>query len=242
MLSYAIISDVHANLEALKAVLEKIEFDNIDRILFLGDSVGYGPDPNECADILKKKALVMVAGNHDQAATGQIDTAYFNPYAKTAIEWTTRVLTDNIIKHIQSLPVTERLPEDNIFLVHATPKEPEKWHYLLYKQNASENFKHFEESICFLGHSHIPFIVELSHGGELSVHYTQVAIREGNRYIVNAGSVGQPRDGNPDATYVLFKNKMIKIKRVSYDILLTQKKMRKAGLPSYLVERLLKGR
>ncbi len=242
MHSYAIISDVHANLEALQAVLEKIENDNIDKILFLGDSVGYGPDPNDCTDILKQKAAVIVAGNHDRAATGQTDTVYFNPYAKAAIEWTNRVLTDQVVKHIQSLPITERLIEDNIFLVHATPQEPEKWHYLSYKHNASENFKYFEESICFLGHSHIPFIVELSHGGELGVHYTQVAVREGNRYIVNVGSIGQPRDGNPDATYVLLKNKMIIIKRVSYDILLTQNKMRRAGLPSYLVERLSRGR
>jgi len=242
MHSYAIISDVHANLEALQAVLKKIETDNIDKILFLGDSVGYGPDPNECTDILKQKAAVIVAGNHDRAAAGQTDAVYFNPYAKTAIEWTTRVLTDQVVKHIQSLPVTERLIEDNIFLVHATPKEPEKWHYLSYKHNADENFKYFEESICFLGHSHIPFVVELSHGGELGVHYTQVNVREGNRYIVNVGSIGQPRDGNPDATYVLLKNKMIIIKRVSYDILLTQKKMRRVGLPSYLVERLSKGR
>ncbi len=242
MLSYAIISDVHANLEALHAVLKKIENDNIDKILFLGDSVGYGPDPNECTDILKQKAAFMVAGNHDRAATGQIDTTYFNPYAKIAIEWTTRVLTEQVVEQIQSIPVTERLLEDNIFLVHATPKEPEEWHYLSYEHNASENFKYFEESICFLGHSHIPFIIELSHGRKLGVHYTQVDVREGNRYIVNVGSVGQPRDGNPDATYVLLKNKMIKIKRVSYDILLIQKKMRRAGLPFYLVERLSKGR
>lgn len=238
----AIISDVHANLEALQAVLRKIADEHIDRILFLGDSVGYGPDPDACTDILHRESEVMIAGNHDFAATGLADARYFNPHAKAAIEWTSRVLSEPNIQLIQGLPLTKRLREDDVFLVHATPKEPGEWHYLLTDQHAGEQFSYFEESICFLGHSHVPFIIELSAQGNLSLHRSRAEIMEGSRYIVNVGSVGQPRDGNPDAAYAVIKDNIVKIKRASYDILLTQKKMKKAGLPSYLIERLSRGR
>ena len=239
---YAIISDVHANLEALHAVLAKTEGEKIEGILFSGDSVGYGPDPNECTKILKEKAKIMVAGNHDRAAAGMTGITYFNPLARVAIEWTREVLSGENVEFLQSLPLTAQLEEDNIYLVHATPKEPEKWRYLLYEYDARINFSYFKEKICFLGHSHIPFIVERFSGGEIKFHYHYAEIREENRYIVNAGSVGQPRDGNPDAAYVLLSDNSVEIKRISYDIVLTQKKMKKAGLPTYLIERLSVGR
>ena len=242
MKSFAVISDVHANLEALYAVLRDIEKEKVDAILFLGDSVGYGPDPNACTEILRERARILLAGNHDRAAVGMSDFTFFNPAAKAAIKWTIKVLSERNIEFLRSLPLTEELTENSIYLVHATPEEPGQWHYLTNEYNARVNFKYFDERICFLGHSHIPFIVELSSGGKITFHYSQTEIDESSRYIVNAGSVGQPRDGDPDAAYVLFMENSMEIRRVSYDIVLTQNKMEKAGLPGRLIYRLSAGR
>ncbi len=241
MSSYAIISDVHANFEALHAVLDNLEKESFDALLFLGDSVGYGPDPNECIDLLRAHTNIVLAGNHDWAVIGLTETGYFNPYAKAAIEWTIGVLTDKNKNFLKNLRLTETLEDDGIYLVHSTPKEPEQWHYLSHEYDARINFNYFEEKLCFVGHSHIPFIVEKTPSGKIRFLYDYVEIEDKNRYIINAGSVGQPRDGNPDAAYVLLKDNIIEIKRVSYNIVLTQEKMRKAGLPSYLIDRLSLG-
>lgn len=241
MTAYAVISDVHANLEALEAVLEDIEKEEVDRILFVGDAVGYGPDPNKCVGLLGQKAAVMIAGNHDRAAAGMDSYDQFNPYAKSAIEWTIKTLNDKSLRFLNGLKLTATLDKEDILLVHGTPKEPEMWHYLISEYTAALNMAYFEEKICFVGHSHQPFIIESSSRDNISSNYDSVKIRNGSRYIVNAGSVGQPRDGNPDASYILFTKDRLQIKRVPYDIVLTQNKMEKAGLPAYLIERLAAG-
>ncbi len=238
---YAIISDVHANLEALKAVSEKLREEDFDSLLFLGDSIGYGPNPNECIEALREEATVLIAGNHDWASIGLTDIAYFNSHARTAIEWTTGVLSDENRAFLKKLPIAKSLKHNNIYIAHSTPKEPEQWHYLLTSRDAYINFQFFTERICLIGHSHQPFIVEQNPEGEVSVYEDSVHFKEGYRYIVNAGSVGQPRDGNPQASYALLHENFIEIKRVSYDIVLTQKKMRGAGLPSALINRLSRG-
>ena len=242
MPSYAIISDVHANLEALNAVLQNIDEEKVDSLLFLGDSVGYGPDPNECIELLKAKSTIVLAGNHDWGAIGLTDTTYFNPFAKVAIEWTSETLSDENKAFLDTLPLTESIKADSIYLVHSSPKEPEKWHYLSYEYEASMYFPCFDDKICFIGHSHIPFIVESSPTGKIQSHYNYGEIKKRSRYIINVGSVGQPRDGIPHAAYALLRDNTVEIKRVSYDIVVTQKKMRKAGLPDYLIERLAFGR
>lgn len=242
MTSYAVISDIHANLEAFEAVLKELKKEKLDAILFLGDAVGYGPNPNECIELLRQKTSIMIAGNHDRAAVNMDGYGYFNPYARIAIEWTSETLSIENRDLLRGLPLTEAIGEESIFLVHGTPKEPENWHYLLSKHDAGINLGHFKEKICFLGHSHQPFIIESSERGGINIFYNFTEIGERNRYIVNTGSVGQPRDGNTAASYVVFKDNCLKIKRVSYDIVLTQNKMRKAGLPAYLIERLAAGR
>ncbi|MBI5676726.1 MAG: metallophosphoesterase family protein [Nitrospirae bacterium] len=239
---YAVIADVHGNLEALEAVLKKLEEESFDALLFLGDSVGYGPNPNECIEILKKKAQVLLAGNHDLAAAGLTDTEFFNPHARTAIEWTQAVLKDENKKFLASLPIVKQMIDDDLCLVHSTPKEPEKWHYLISNWDAYKNFPFFSEKICLIGHSHVPAIIEAPPEGKINTFNIRAEITENYRYIINAGSVGQPRDGNPDAAYVLLTEDSAEIKRVSYDILLTQEKMRHAGLPDHLIERLAHGR
>ena len=242
MTAYAVISDVHANLEALETVLKEIEKEDIDEILFLGDAVGYGPSPNECIDLLKGTAARMVAGNHDRAAVEMGNYGRMNPYAQIAIEWTRKTLTPENRDFLRDLPLTEKIEGESIFLVHATPHEPESWRYFMSEYDAEDNLEHFKEKICFLGHSHQPFIVEWSERHGTNTLYTFTEVKAHQRYIVNAGSVGQPRDANPDASYVIFKDNRMEIKRVSYDIVVTQNKMEKAGLPPDLMVRLASGR
>jgi predicted phosphodiesterase len=237
---FAVISDVHANLEALDRVLEETGREGIDTILFLGDIVGYGPDPNTCLELIKERAEIIIAGNHDRAAVDLADARYFNPYAKAAIAWTYEVLSDDNRRFISGLPLIQEV-HDDILLVHATPREPEKWHYLMTTGDALLNFECFRNKICFIGHSHIPVIIELTAPGKIVYHSDHVNISEGSKYIVNAGSVGQPRDGNPDAAYAVLHDNTIEIKRVSYDIVSTKKKMQDAGLPRFLIERLSRG-
>jgi predicted phosphodiesterase len=242
MAAYAVISDVHSNLEALKAVLQDIEREKVDGILFLGDSVGYGPNPNECTEILRDIARVVIAGNHDWAAIGKIDSTFFNTYAKIAVEWTSDLLTYENRDYLEGLPLTKGLKDEDLFLVHGSPDEPHKWHYLYSEYDAISNFPFFKEKICFVGHSHVPFIIESTAKDRIVFNDHSAKIKPKSRYIVNAGSIGQPRDGNPDAAYAVLRDDTIEIKRVSYDIVLTQKKMKKAGLPSYLIDRLSEGR
>ncbi|UCD36446.1 MAG: metallophosphoesterase family protein [Nitrospiraceae bacterium] len=240
MLSCAIISDVHANLEALRSVLTSIDKEKVDSIFFLGDSIGYGPDPAECLDVLRQRADVILAGNHDWAVAGLTDVAYFNPYARAAIEWTRDRLSSEQKEILRLLPLTAA--RDCMFLVHGTPYEPDQWHYLIHKEDAEMNFRFFEEQLCFVGHSHIPFIAEKTQTGRIRSHSRTAEIKRQHRYMVNVGSTGQPRDGNPEAAYAILRDNSVVIKRVSYDIVRTQTKMRKAGLPEYLAERLLLGR
>ncbi len=242
MPSYAIISDIHSNLEALHAVLREIAKESVTALYFLGDAVGYGPDPNDCIELLRNVSEVFIAGNHDRGAIGISDITSFNPYAMIAIDWTKNVLTEENREFLKTLSLTHEVEGKNIFLVHSSPKDPERWRYLESKESAIKNFPYFQQTFCFVGHSHIPFIAEQSKNGKTVMYYTSAEIREDHRYIINTGSVGQPRDGNPNACYVILRNNLIEIKRVPYDILLTQKKMKDAGLPDYLITRLAKGR
>ncbi|MDO8281505.1 MAG: metallophosphoesterase family protein [Thermodesulfovibrionia bacterium] len=239
---YALISDVHSNLEALNAVIEKVKADKVDKVIILGDIVGYGPDPNECIDTLRKFADILIAGNHDHGAVGMTDISCFNNHAKAAIQWTTGVLSEENKAFLSSLPLTSTIKSRSIYLVHSSPKEPEEWEYLQKAKDADANFKFFSETNCFIGHTHKPAIIEMAPGGKITIYPGHSEIKPGCRYIINAGSVGQPRDGNPDASYAIFDTDSVTIKRAAYDILLTQKKMKDAGLPSYLIDRLSEGR
>ncbi len=239
---YALLSDVHANLEALEAVLRDIHIRKIEDILFLGDAVAYGPDPNECLELLMKKCNIILAGNHDWGVIGRTDITYFNEYARAAIEWTKDILTEKNLKNLRSFPVQEEIGKQDVLLVHSTPKEPEEWHYLFTLWDAEINFYHFSNKYCFLGHSHFPFIIKRLPSGELVTYKEKVPKGQTERYIMNVGSVGQPRDGDPRASYAIVDDEKMEIVRVSYDVEAVQTKMRKAGLPSFLVERLSTGR
>jgi predicted phosphodiesterase len=239
---FAVISDIHGNLEALEAVLEAISREHVDAVYCLGDLVGYGPNPNECIDLAQDHSNIVIAGNHDWAAIGYTDTDYFNIYAKIAIMWTSQNLTEENHEFLEKVPLLKRLNEESIFLVHATPKSPDEWHYILNYHEAEENFEYLPDKFCLIGHSHVPVIMEKNSGGKINAYRGRLFFRDDCSYIINVGSVGQPRDGNPLASFGLLYPDKIEIKRVPYDISKTQEKMRKAELPEYLIERLAVGR
>ena len=238
---YAVISDVHSNLEALDAVLQDIKKRKIEKVFFLGDAVGYGPNPNECVEILKENCEVLLAGNHDWASLGMTDIEYFNEYAKEAILWTIKVLNEKNRKTLSTFPITKLMKKENILFVHSTPKEPEQWHYLLTLWDAEINFHYFDQRICILGHSHQPFVIEKFPSGEMITHRREARLGKGERYIINAGSVGQPRDRDPRACYVVLEGERVEFIRVPYPVEKTQKKMSEAGLPLLLIQRLSEG-
>lgn len=238
---YAILSDVHANLEALEAVLRDMQRHRADKTLFLGDAVGYGPDPNECVELLKRNCDVLLAGNHDLAAIGRTPFENFNEYARAAVLWTRTVLTEKSRELLGGLPTEHKLKKEQILLVHATPKEPEAWHYLLTLWDAEMNFHYFEERLCLLGHSHQPFIIERLPSGEMLTYRDRATIGKSKRYIINAGSVGQPRDRDSRASYLILDDEKAEFFRVAYDLRKTQEKMAAAGLPMPLIERLSRG-
>jgi predicted phosphodiesterase len=243
IMKYAIISDIHGNLAALEQVLHCIDAQTCDRIICLGDLVGYGPFPNECVRLVREKAAFTLAGNHDHAVLGLADKNDFNAFAKTAIDWTETALSEESRTFLASLEL-EKSEEDLLF-VHATPFNPADWNYIMTLQEADLNFDYFKNRACFIGHSHIP--LTFSCNGIASTRATRenvVRFEQQTRYIINVGSVGQSRDGNPKAAFGIFdsENNSFELLRVEYDISATQKAMMALNLPKFLIHRLEHGR
>ncbi|KPL01097.1 MAG: hypothetical protein AMJ91_01415 [candidate division Zixibacteria bacterium SM23_73_3] len=240
---YGFFSDVHSNLEALKVVVADFQKEKLDKVFFLGDAVGYGPDPNECTSIIDQTTDVKVMGNHDYAALGLIETNLFNEYAQKSMEWTKKVLTEKSVKVLSRFAMDHRF--DQSYLVHSTPKEPQEWSYIFDLDDAEENFNFFNKQICIIGHSHFPVIIKKYNGKHCFLHQeTLTEIAKGFKYIINIGSVGQPRDGSNQACYLIYdtKEKIATLKRLPYDFKKTQAKMKKRGLPQFLIDRLAVGR
>lgn len=239
----ALLSDVHGNLEALQSVLRSITRQHVDRVLFLGDIVGYGANPNECIEAVRETADVILAGNHDWAAIGKSATYSFNPVALAAIRWTENRLQPQHRAFLAALPL--QYATDDFLCVHATPQHPEAWGYIIDEDDAAVGFEHFPQQACFTAHSHYPIIfVRDKTGMPWSENKMEIKLREGLRYIINSGSVGQPRDGNPQASYGIYDGDSREYRRVrvSYDIEGAQKKILGAGLPAFLAARLSLGR
>jgi diadenosine tetraphosphatase ApaH/serine/threonine PP2A family protein phosphatase len=240
---YAILGDIHSNLAAFEAVLRDLDTrGGFDKMWCLGDVVGYGPDPHECIEILRRFEPVCVAGNHDWAAIGKMDTSDFNPVAAQACHWTSQQLTAEDVDYLKNLPLN--LYQDDFTLVHGSPREP-IWEYLLSVEAAQDNFDYFETAYCLVGHSHVPLIFKLVDNDATYVGFPDGAnlVLEGNRLIINPGGVGQPRDGDPRASYAVYDAdaRTIYHYRVEYDILATQKRMKERGLPLPLILRLSQG-
>ncbi len=239
---YLIVSDVHANLAALEAVLADVGVETIDRVWCLGDVVGYGPSPSECiARLVEFPEYVCVAGNHDWAAISRISIAEFNPSAQVACRWTSQELNPDDRAYLTGLPT--RLVEGKCTLVHGSPREP-IWEYIIYPSTAQLNFQFFDTQLCFVGHTHAPAIFReetSTQKFEISIPVPGHLIRvDDERVIINPGSVGQPRDGDPRAAYMVFdpEARTIEYQRVAYDILSTQQLMVERGLPESLISRL----
>jgi predicted phosphodiesterase len=239
---YAILSDVHGNLESLQRALSFVAAD--DELICLGDSVGYGPNPNECVEILRTRARHAVLGNHDLAAIENFGVENFNDAARTAIGWTQRVLNEDTRAWLNALPYELRFPE--FLLVHGAPVS--YFEYILDKDAAARAFARTDAPVVFVGHTHIAEYWtrepdgsighrHMQHGGELQ-------LQEGTRYIIDVGSVGQPRDLNPQASVLFYdpQNHRAEWVRYDYPIAQVQSKIRAAHLPEYLADRLDAGR
>jgi predicted phosphodiesterase len=241
LMRYGIISDIHSNLPALEVVLSNLKKE-VDAFLCLGDIVGYGAQPNECCEIIRELKPIGVAGNHDWGAVEKIPFHHFNPYAEEALLWTKNNLKSENRDFLSSLPKTHI---DSLFtLVHGSLREPIE-EYLLSTPQARDTFSLLTTQILFFGHTHIPTLF-LQREGQLTVsavvlsNGAKIEIKEGFRYLINPGSVGQPRDNIPLASAAIFdtSNLEVEIRRYEYPIELAQQGIISAGLPLILAERL----
>ncbi len=249
MARIALISDVHGNLEALDAVLRDIATDHVDRVVCLGDIVGYGPDPGRCVEVIFTVCDKMVLGNHEEALlrVGVLDT--FNPRARQALDITRQMLTDEHMSMLDSMPDVAKI--DELTIAHAS-FGPVQYEYLATEDAVNRSFEGMRTKFGAVGHTHIPgvFSREVSILGdasepvfEIMLGSTNVPIRDNTRAIMNPGSVGQPRDRNPDASWGIFDTEEMRfeIRRVAYDVDATQAKIVRLGMPSFHGERLRMG-
>lgn len=241
---YLVISDIHANLEGLEAVLA--DAPPYDAVLCLGDLVGYGPNPNECVERVRALPnLTSLVGNHDLAALDQLDLSAFNPYARYSAEWTMRQLDADVRSYLLSLD--PKRGSDGVFLAHASPRDP-VWEYMEVGEQGPPNFRLFDEPFCMVGHTHVPRTFYEKDGNrpstvELPEPGAGLDLQDGVRKIVNPGSVGQPRDGDPRAAYAMWdsENGAFTYCRVAYPYTITQGKIESNGLPAVLAQRLAHG-
>lgn len=244
LMRYAILSDVHANLDALEAVLADVDAAGAEGLICLGDFVGYGPEPNECVERLRDRLSVALAGNHDLAALDRLDARHFNLFARLAVEWTRQRLEEPVRRYLEALSPQQE--HDGLWFVHGSPRDPVE-EYILDLETADDNFREAGFEICFFGHTHYP--VWFTHDGERTrmralVPGEPARLGPGTRHLVNVGSVGQPRDGDPRAAYCLFDSnaRVLELRRLPYPIESVQGKMQERGLPRPLWERLAEGR
>jgi diadenosine tetraphosphatase ApaH/serine/threonine PP2A family protein phosphatase len=238
---YAVIGDIHANLDSLSAVLGDARARGVTHYLCVGDVVGYNAAPADCLDLIRELKCVSVCGNHDHYCSFDDDLSGFHPLAADAVDWTRRQLSAEQQKYLADLKLVERV--GNITLVHSTLDMPEMWGYVFENLEAEASFNYQVTSVCFFGHTHVPLAFEK--GVEITGGvYTRLKLQIGRKYFINVGSVGQPRDGDPRAAYVTYnvEKREVELHRIPYDIAAAQKRIREAGLPDKLAERLGRGR
>ncbi|MBC5805827.1 MAG: metallophosphoesterase [Candidatus Eremiobacter antarcticus] len=237
---YGIISDVHSNLDALQPVLEELDRKGMDQLLCLGDIVGYGPNPNECCELLRARHCLAIGGNHDEAALSPVQADAFNSLAREAIAWTNRELSPDNREFLVGLPRERSFP--GFVIVHGAPVF--HFAYILSVLDAESSFERVSAPLTFIGHTHLAevyyqndqgrtFHRKLTSGGV-------VKLEPSYRYILNPGSVGQPRDHNPQASFAYFddETESVEVLRISYDVMKVRRRMRTANLPAELAERL----
>ncbi len=248
---YAVLSDIHGNLEALSAVLDVLAREQIDRYLCLGDIVGYGADPVACLE-RTQSCEAVVGGNHDLACIGKLDLGWFNPAARAALLWTRDRLSFADLDVLRRLPL--KIVVEPFTLVHGMLRHPERFEYLADVAQAVDTLTICETLMCLIGHTHVPCVIEYDRSRRrlLRVLATAAELAQVEfsidsawlRYLVNPGSVGQPRDGDPRASIAIIDTtaRRIEIRRIAYDVVVAQQKIRSAGLPEFLADRLSVGR
>jgi predicted phosphodiesterase len=240
-MKYAIIADIHANLEAFQVVLQDIEKQKCTHVACLGDVVGYNANPKECLDTVRAMNIPCVKGNHDEFCSSEQPMEGFSPNAAEAGNWTRARLLEDDRRWLRELKFLRLV--SNFTIVHATLDAPQRWGYVFDKLAAAASFTYQNTPVCFFGHTHVPvaFIRDsVVRGGT----YSKFKVEPGRKYFVNVGAVGQPRDGNPKAAYVIYDmdEGSIELRRLDYDIPSAQKKILEAGLPPRLAERLAMGK
>jgi diadenosine tetraphosphatase ApaH/serine/threonine PP2A family protein phosphatase len=238
----AVISDIHANWHALEAVLGAVEHEQPDELWCLGDLVGYGPRPNPCCEAMEERASLCLAGNHDLGMLGELDLDDFSPDAVEAVRWTRGILAESSRSYLDSLRPTAR--RDGVELFHASPRDP-VWDYVLTAEAARAALELTAEPLVLVGHSHVPLAIVVEDGelaGGLASEGTEADLG-GGRFLLNPGSVGQPRDGDPRAAWLLldFESRRASFRRTEYPVERTQAELRERGLPNALAERLARG-
>lgn len=238
----AIISDIHGNLQALQQVLQRIEVESCDRTICLGDVVGYGPFPDECCELLFSRCRVTLLGNHDHALLGLTDPHDFNEYARQALLIQSALMQAATLDKLSQCPLTFQQAE--AFYVHAAPAFPSSWRYLTGPYDLINQWDAFAQRVCFIGHTHRPLAFHLT-GRRTTVVQPEndLTLQPDGRYIINVGSVGQPRDGQAEACFVIqdVEEQRVQWIRVPYDVQATQDAMRQRHLPNYLIRRLTFG-
>lgn len=244
---YGFISDIHSNLEALETVLSKIDALNVDEVICLGDIVGYNANPNECIDIIRKRGIRAVLGNHDTRATGIDEPTDFNPVAAIAVLWARQALNEENRRFLNELPRTIDM-DGKFMVIHGWVNNTDS--YIMGAYDAAENFRLLKEALgrklgglCFFGHTHVR-VTYVDAGSEVSANLDNpLELKPEANYLVNPGSVGQPRDGDPRASFAVLdeKDSEITFYRVEYDIESCARKVLEAGLPDVLARRLKAG-
>jgi diadenosine tetraphosphatase ApaH/serine/threonine PP2A family protein phosphatase len=241
---YCVFGDVHGNLEALEVILAHAAGEGAQRYICVGDIIGYGANPHECMERVRAVTEEIVAGNHECAVVGRADVEYFNPYAREAVQWTADRLSPEERDFITKLPLTRVV--DGFTVVHATVHSPGLFGYIESALAARLSFEALQTNLCFVGHSHVPVTFFFNEDGQ-EIWYTQdteIPLGDFSRTIINVGSVGQPRDDNPNAAYISYDSDLQKaiLFRPRYDVEAARKKILDAGLPEILADRLLVGR
>jgi diadenosine tetraphosphatase ApaH/serine/threonine PP2A family protein phosphatase len=237
-----IISDIHSNLEALEVVVEELQKRRVGKIICLGDVVGYGANPNECCNFIREVADEVILGNHDAVCVGMSSIEEFNEIAKQACRWTEENLELRNKKWLKSLPLI--LEDGGKIFVHSTPTEPLNWDYIFSLEEGVVEFLRATFEICFVGHSHLPYIFSKKGEEYKVIEKDKVRLDKKIRYIINPGSVGQPRDGDWRACFGIYDTVKgeFSFYRCNYNVEKTVSKILNAGLPHFLGERLMVGR
>jgi len=243
-MKYGILGDIHGNLSALDTALAAFRDERVERVVSVGDVVGYGAAPRECIERLRQLDAIVVKGNHDAACTGELEVRFFNNYARDAVRWTQSVLSEEELAWLRALPLVTHL--EHCSVAHGTYHRPELYDYIQSTTDADPSLDEMILPVCFVGHTHVPVTLLRLKDDPLRTAYTvdpEIDLAEAGKALVNVGSVGQPRDEDPRTAFAIYDSRedRVSIRRAAYDIEVEARRIRSAGLPSVLADRLFLG-